>query len=113
MQAAVGYRQRNDGFSLSLNNELRDLESHTRSIPIRALLLRHFEAPVGKVLVGEGRIDSFRHYATSKKEKGRRLFAVAQVGRVGIFLFAAGMNLLQDCLQLFGNGQSKVCRIFQ
>ena len=68
MQAAVGYRQRNDGFSLSLNNELRDLESHARAVPVGTLLLRHFQAPVGKMLIGERGIDSLYHCKNPPKK---------------------------------------------
>ena len=47
MQVAVGYRQRNDGFGLLPNNDLRDFESHTRSVPI--LLSYHREDECDKL----------------------------------------------------------------
>ena len=34
MQVAVGYRQRNDGFGLLPNNDLRDFESHAGTVPV-------------------------------------------------------------------------------
>ena len=59
MQVAVGYRQRNDGFGLLPNNELRDFESHAGSIPVG--LTQHRLTPGHKVLRGEGCVDSFVH----------------------------------------------------
>ena len=62
MQVAVGYRQRNDGFGLLPNNELRDFESHTGAIPIR--LTNHLLAKGDEVLIGERGVFSFAHVMT-------------------------------------------------
>ena len=59
MQVAVGYRQRNDGFGLSPNNDLRDFESHAGAVPVR--LADHRETERSEMLVRERRIDSFGH----------------------------------------------------
>ena len=59
MQVAVGYRQRNDGFGLLPNNDLRDFESHDRPVPVG--LAQHGLAEGCKVFVGKRRMDAFRH----------------------------------------------------
>lgn len=59
MQVAVGYRQRNDGFGLLPNNDLRDFESHDRTVPVG--LAQHGLAEGGEMLVGKRRIDALRH----------------------------------------------------
>ena len=69
MQVAVGYRQRNDGFGLLPNNDLRDFESHAGAVPVG--LAHHGEAEGRKVLVGERSVDSVWHVCPSLiKEKG-------------------------------------------
>ena len=74
MQVAVGYRQRNDGFGLLPNNDLRDFESHAGAVPVG--LSDHALAERGKVFIGERRVDSIRHVCSSLNpslnEKGRR-----------------------------------------
>ena len=59
MQVAVGYRQRNDGFGLLPNNDLRDFESHAGAVPVG--LAHHGAAEGRKVLVGHGCVNAFRH----------------------------------------------------
>ena len=69
MQVAVGYRQRNDGFGLLPNNDLRDFESHAGSIPVG--LSDHALAKSREVLVGERSVDSVWHFCPSLiNEKG-------------------------------------------
>ena len=76
MQVAVGYRQRNDGFGLLPNNDLRDFESHNRSVPVR--LAEHGEAEGDKVLVGERGVDSIRHIGSSILWSHEKRAAVAR-----------------------------------
>ena len=59
MQVAVGYRQRNDGFGLLPNNDLRDFESHDRPVPVG--LAEHGLAERGEMFVGERGVDAIRH----------------------------------------------------
>ena len=69
MQVAVGYRQRNDGFGLLPNNDLRDFESHNRAVPVG--LSDHALAKSREVLVGERSVDSVLHVCPSLiNEKG-------------------------------------------
>ena len=56
MQVAVGYRQRNDGFGLLPNNDLRDFESHAGAVPIG--MAYHPQTVGHKMLGGKGRVDS-------------------------------------------------------
>lgn len=57
MQVAVGYRQRNDGFGLLPNNDLRDFESHAGTVPVG--LADHALAKRSKMFIGERSVDSF------------------------------------------------------
>ena len=69
MQVAVGYRQRNDGFGLLPNNDLRDFESHAGSIPVG--LAHHGQAESHKVFTGKRGVDSVLHVCPSlNNEKG-------------------------------------------
>ena len=69
MQVAVGYRQRNDGFGLLPNNDLRDFESHAGTVPVG--LADHALAKSHEVLVGERSVDSVLHACPSlNDEKG-------------------------------------------
>ena len=69
MQVAVGYRQRNDGFGLLPNNDLRDFESHAGTVPVG--LAQHGETEGRTVLVGERSVDSVLHACPSlNDEKG-------------------------------------------
>ena len=61
MQVAVGYRQRNDGFGLLPNNDLRDFESHRGAVPVG--LAQHPKTESGEVLVGKRGVDAIRHNA--------------------------------------------------
>ena len=110
MQVAVGYRQRNDGFGLLPNNDLRDFESHNRAVPIG--LTQHGQAEGNEVITGIRDIDSFAHDVLQSKE--RRLFAVALVGRAVAFgERSLVMQLSKDCLELFRNGQTQPGSIFE
>lgn len=106
MQVAVGYRQRNDGFGLLPNNDLRDFESHNRAVPVR--LPQHGQAEGHEMFTGVRGIDSFAHDFLQSKE--RRLFAAALVdsGIVNTIV-----KLSKDALHFFGDGQPEVSRILQ
>ena len=74
MQVAVGYRQRNDGFGLLPNNDLRDFESHAGAVPVG--LAHHGEAEGRKVLVGHGRFERVQTWHLPPFRRRRSLAAV-------------------------------------
>ncbi len=79
---------------------------NTGAVPVR--LAHHLLAPVGEMFIGEGSIDSFRHFRHLWKRNGRRLFAVTLVGR-SLFV----VQLRQDIPELVRDGQADVGSVLQ
>lgn len=88
MQAAVGYRQRNDGFGLLPNNDLRDLESHAGAVPVG--LADHFLAERDEVFIGK------RGVASDKKINSIPMLENSTDKRMDIAIFDAALSCTAD-----------------
>ena len=73
----------------------------TGAVPVGALFRRHFQAPVGKMLVGERSIDSLRHDDTSSHEK-RAAVILRRPGRSFSLCHEAGTGCRAACPEWAG-----------
>ncbi|MDD6884053.1 MAG: hypothetical protein PUD50_10135 [Eubacteriales bacterium] len=132
-QAAIGYRQRNDGFDLLSNNALRPLESHWQLVPIFPAAFGNlcpnatvFEAaPFHGVAVADGISNVSVHMQGKSLQVWQRvnaspvhalLFGIGKhavgglvraiVGSILVGYFSVGADRVQNALSAAGPGKS-------